>query len=218
MFTGLVQEVGSVLATAPHGSGLRLSIKAPATSQALALGDSIAVNGCCLTAVEVTATAFLCDVSHETLTNTNLQYARPGAFVNLECALKVGDKVGGHLLTGHVDCIAQVVGIKEASALERRLSVRFPAPFRPYIIPKGSVALNGVSLTVQDFSTDALHVMLVPYTWENTNFKHLRTGEFINLEVDQVAKDVYHQLKGVLEALAGSGGSITLEKLKELGF
>jgi len=218
MFTGVVQEIGSVLATAPHGKGLRLSIKAPETSQNLAQGDSIAVNGCCLTAVEVTATAFLCDVSHETLSGTNLQYSRPGAFVNLECAMKVGDKIGGHLLSGHVDCLVQVTEIKESSKSERSLSVRFPAPVRPYIVPKGSIALNGVSLTIQDCTDETVRAIIIPYTWENTSFKYVKTGDFLNLEGDQIAKDVFHQLKSILEALRGSGGSMTLDKLKELGF
>jgi riboflavin synthase len=188
LFTGIIQDVGRVQASEPRGGDLRLLITGTRLDMsALRVGDSICVQGCCLTATEVQGRTFSADISRETLELTTLGELRPGAAVNLELALRAGDALGGHLVSGHVDGVARIL---EASgdARSRRLTIGVPAPLARYLAPKGSVAVDGVSLTVNAVDATSFGVNIIPHTQTATTLGALTTGARVNLEVDQVAR------------------------------
>lgn len=188
MFTGIVQDVGRVHACEQRGGDLRLTIECPRLDMSrLALGDSICVQGCCLTATEVTGRTFAADVSRETLALTTLGALGVGAPVNLEPALRAGDALGGHLVSGHVDGVAQVLAVS-GDARSRRLTIGVPRALARYLAPKGSVAVDGVSLTVNEVAADSFGVNIIPHTQSVTTLGALAAGTRVNLEVDQVAR------------------------------
>jgi riboflavin synthase len=190
MFTGIIQDVGRVLSREARGVDTRLVIE---TSQldlsTAAIGDSISVQGTCLTATALTKSSFTADVSHETLSLTTLGELQPGAPVNLEPALRAGDRLGGHLVSGHVDGIAHVVSTaKDGDSLRVKVSV--PVELARYIARKGSVTLDGVSLTVNEVEGATFGVNLIPHTQAVTTLGRLQPGARLNLEVDQMARYV----------------------------
>jgi riboflavin synthase len=190
MFTGIIQDVGRVVSREARGVDTRLVI---ATSQldlsTAAIGDSISVQGTCLTAVALEKNSFTADVSHETLSLTTLGDLQPGDPVNLEPALRAGDRLGGHLVSGHVDGIAQVVSTaKDGDSL--RVTVSVPPELARYIARKGSVTLDGVSLTVNEVDGVTFGVNLIPHTQAVTTLGRLQPGARLNLEVDQMARYV----------------------------
>jgi riboflavin synthase len=188
MFTGIVQGVGHLRAREQRGGDQRLTFELPGIERyAVALGGSVAINGCCLTAVERDARRFGADVSLETLRLTNLGGLALGAAINYECALRAGDALGGHLMSGHVDGLAEVVSVADV-ARSLRVRLRVPAALARYIARKGSVALDGVSLTVNDVAGVEFEVNLVPHTQAATTFASLRPGQQLNLEVDVLAR------------------------------
>lgn len=186
MFTGIVAAVGTIAAARPAAGGMRLRIEAGGLDlKDVAIGDSIAVSGVCLTVVARTARSFECDVSPETLACT-AGLAR-GARVNLELALRLADRLGGHLVSGHVDGVGTVARIERAGA-NRVVAIRAPARLARYIARKGSVAVNGVSLTVNDANGAGFAVNLIPHTLAATNLGALRVRGKVNLEVDLLAR------------------------------
>ena len=192
MFTGIITAVGRVAAVSPHGEGrdvrLRLSTP-PGWLDGAVPGASIGCSGCCLTAVELDAGGFAVDASAETLSLTTLGEWRPGTPVNLERALRMGDELGGHLVAGHVDGLAAVLSrVPENGSTRWRF--RAPAALSRFIAPKGSVALDGVSLTVNEVSGDQFGVNLIPHTHAHTTFGEKRPGERVNLEIDVMARYV----------------------------
>jgi riboflavin synthase len=192
MFTGIVQARGTVARRMERGGDLQLVIDvkelaAKVDAARLALGESIAVNGACLTVIAFDGDRFTADVSLETLALTSLGECGVGARVNLEPALRASDPLGGHLVSGHVDGLAQVVGL-HADARSMRVELEVPDLLSRFIAPKGSVALDGVSLTVNSVDGRRFAVNLVPHTVANTGFGHLVVGQRLNLEVDQVAR------------------------------
>ena len=190
MFTGIVQDVGVVRALEPRGGDLRLLIEVGSLPLGgVRPGDSVAVSGVCLTVLEPGPRSFAADVSRETLALTTLGDLRPGSRVNLEPALRAGDALGGHLVSGHVDGIAEVVSL-EGDARSVRLRVRCPAGLARYVARKGSVALDGVSLTVNEVQGEEFGVNLIPHTQSVTTLGEWRAGRRINMEVDQVARYV----------------------------
>lgn len=194
MFTGIVQAVGSMERIEPVGPGARLRVHAGGLDLSdVALGDSIAVNGCCLTVVARDGTGFEMDVSRETLDCTAGFAA--GARVNLEKALRANDRLGGHLVTGHVDGIGMVRSV-EAVGDNRVLHFSMPVALSRYVARKGSVAVNGVSLTVNAVEPDVFAVNLIPHTLAATNLGELRGGERVNLEIDLIARYVERMLAG----------------------
>lgn len=195
MFTGIVAAVGRIEQVAHRGSGLRISIDAGALDLSdVAVGDSIAVNGCCLTVVALAPPRFEADVSQETLDCTT-GLGAPGE-VNLEKALRLADRLGGHLVTGHVDGVGEVVRV-EPEGESRRLVVRTPPALAKYIARKGSVAVHGVSLTVNRAAGAEFEVNLIPHTLAVTTLGHLAPGAAVNIEVDLLAR--------YAERLLGSG-------------
>jgi riboflavin synthase len=188
VFTGIVQDVG-VLASCERRSGdLRLLIAcARLDLSSVHVGDSLCVQGCCLTATEVTGNTFAADVSRETLALTTLGELVPGARLNLEPALRAGDALGGHLVSGHVDAVAQVTAVR-SDARSRRLTIEAPARLARYLAVKGSVTVDGVSLTVNSVAKATLGVNIIPHTQTATTLGDLRAGARVNLEVDLLAR------------------------------
>jgi len=206
MFTGIIEEVGAVRAAHPG----KLTISAIRVTEDTKEGDSISVNGACLTVTELSKDSFSVDVMPETLRRTNLGLLQPGDKVNLERALAVGSRLGGHFVQGHVDETGRVISITPE---EEALLVRFEAPqeIMRYIVRKGFIAVDGVSLTVVECDSSAFEVSLVAYTQQTTNLAGKRPGDMVNLEVDIIAKYV--------ERLRGEASSVvTMEFLAEHGF
>ncbi|MBV8852053.1 MAG: riboflavin synthase [Sinobacteraceae bacterium] len=188
MFTGIVQDLGRVRALEPRAGDMRMVIEfGRLSAQRFAVGDSICVQGCCLTAVEFAGNAFAADVSRETLTLTTLGDLRPGTTVNLEPSLRAGDSLGGHLVSGHIDGIAQVSSLT-TDARSTRLAITVPESLARYIARKGSVAVDGVSLTVNDVTDSEFGVNIIPHTQAVTTLGRLKIGDRVNLEIDQVAR------------------------------
>jgi riboflavin synthase len=192
MFTGIIQSVGRVAAVEPRGGDLHLVIDASdlasrIDAQRLAVGESVAVNGTCLTVLEPDGGRFGADVSRETLALTTLGELKPGDPVNLEPALRAGDPLGGHLMSGHVDGRARIVSLQR-DARSMRVVIEVPEALARYVAPKGSVGLDGISLTVNDVNGSRFGVNLIPHTVEVTTFGTLREGQWVNLEVDPMAR------------------------------
>ncbi len=185
MFTGLVELKGTLARRARRGPGFRLGIEAGLGP--LVLGESISVSGACLTVIAWDERSFEADVSLETAERTTLGALALGSSVNLERALKVGDRLGGHLVSGHVDAVAELVRITPAGEA-RRLAIAFPRELARFIAEKGSVTLDGVSLTVNAVTSDTLEVMIIPHTLAVTTLGDLAPGARINLEVDTMAR------------------------------
>ena len=193
MFTGLVQAAAEVVAIRAQPPGKLLVIRRG--SQDAAVGDSIAVSGCCLTVVEVTAETLSFEAGPETLHRTNLGRLNPGDLVNLEHALRIGDPLGGHFVTGHIDGLASVESRIDEGEWST-LAFKAPRELMGQIVSKGSVALDGVSLTVVDVAQDSFRVQLIPHTLAVTTLGRLRPGDIVNLETDLLAKHVERQLSG----------------------
>lgn len=189
MFTGLVAATGVLASRSPRGPGARLSVHARLEDEALALGESIAVDGVCLSVAAAGPEGFEADASAETLARTTLGTLPLGAPVHLERAMRAADRMGGHIVTGHVDGVGRVVdrrGVGEALWM----AVRLPSELEPFVAEKGSIAVDGVSLTVNALAGDRFEVTLVPVTLEKTKLGALAPGESVNLEVDVVARYV----------------------------
>lgn len=196
MFTGIVQDVGKVRARENRGGDVRIVIAFDRLrSGDFRIGDSICVQGCCLTATELLDGAFSADVSRETLSLTTLGDLAVGSSVNLEPSLKAGDALGGHLVSGHIDSVADVVSITE-DARSSRLRITVPSELARYIARKGSVAIDGVSLTVNEVEDATFGVNIIPHTQTITTLGKLTVGARVNLEVDQVARYVERLLEG----------------------
>jgi len=188
LFTGIVQDVGRVLGRESRGGDARLVIAVPRLDLSrVRAGDSVCVAGCCLTATEVQRQSFAADLSRETLALTTLGELGAGAPVNLEPALRAGDALGGHLVSGHIDGVAQVQAVS-GDARSRRLVIAAPAALARYLAPKGSVAVDGVSLTINTVEGASFGVNLIPHTLDSTTLGGLAPGARVNLEVDQVAR------------------------------
>ncbi len=188
MFTGIVLDVGHVLTRETRGGDLRLVIECTRLGLAgLRVGDSICVQGCCLTATQVQGRTFAADASRETLALTTLGELAVGDPVNLEPALRAGDALGGHLVSGHVDGVAQVSAVS-GDARSVRLGIDVPPALARYLAPKGSVAVDGVSLTINTVENSTFGVNIIPHTQEVTTLGRLSAGARVNLEVDQVAR------------------------------
>jgi riboflavin synthase len=190
MFTGIIRDVGVVQALEPRGGDVRIVIEfSELDVDDLRIGDSVCVQGCCLTATEIAGITFSADVSRETLSLTTLAELGPGSLVNLEPSLKAGDALGGHLVSGHVDGVAVVTEIS-GDARSTRIRISVPEALARYIARKGSVAVDGVSLTVNDVEGAVFGVNIIPHTQTVTTIGQLAVGSRVNLEIDQVARYV----------------------------
>jgi riboflavin synthase len=188
MFTGLIETVATVARLDAVESGYRLRLETPLAAE-LQLGESVAVDGVCLTVTARDAGGWEADVGPETARITTLGLLRPGHRVNLERSMRADSRFGGHLVQGHVDAAGSVAGIRPDGE-SHWIDVAFPEPLSPMFVPKGSVAVNGVSLTVATLDEARFSVMIIPFTWEHTNLGDLRPGAPVNLECDMVGKYV----------------------------
>ena len=193
MFTGLIQDLGRVAAVDATGDGVRLVVESRLTGE-LAEGDSVSVNGVCLTATAISGGRFSADVMHETLRRSSLAEAAGGARVNLELPLRASDRLGGHVVQGHVDGVGTITEVRE-EGFARVVTVQAPPELLRYVVEKGSVAIDGVSLTVAEVTDRTLSVSLVPETLERTNLGGAAPGTRVNLEVDVLAKYVEKLVK-----------------------
>jgi riboflavin synthase len=194
VFTGLVQEVGTVESLSRDGDGARLRVGTPLASS-LAQGDSVLVNGVCLTARAIDGGAFEADLSQETLARSALAALEPGERVNLELALRVGDRLGGHIVQGHVDAVGEL-SLARGEGPSRSARIEAPPELLRYVVEKGSIAVDGVSLTVTAVDEAGFSVSLIPETLERTNLGAATAGRRVNLEVDVLAKYVERLLDG----------------------
>jgi riboflavin synthase len=211
MFTGLIEAVGRVTACERRGAAVVLTIASPLPVSEIALGDSIAVNGACLTVTAKRDAALTFDVSPESLTCTTIGSLRGGQSVNLERALRLGDRMGGHIVSGHIDCIGKLIRSNETDR-NRVLEFVIPSENARYLITKGSVAINGISLTVNLVSQDRFSVNIIPLTQSATNLTALKIGDTVNIETDIIGKYVerltapWKQTAGLsMKALADNG-------------
>jgi riboflavin synthase len=194
LFTGLVESLAVVTAIVPEGPGVRLVVCDAIVSSGLKLGDSVAVNGCCLTVIEIAGDAFAFQAGSETLSRTNLGELRPGAGVNLERSLQLGDRLGGHLVTGHIDGVGTVDARNEEGDWAK-FWFRVPSELARQMASKGSVAVDGVSLTLVDVERDRFSVALIPHTLAVTTLGRRAVGDRVNIETDLLAKYVERQLR-----------------------
>jgi riboflavin synthase len=200
MFTGLVEELGKVRSLSRGAHSIRLTIAAEKVLYDVKMGDSIAVDGACLTVVDFTAGSFTVDVMPETFDRTTLSLRKSGDTVNLERTLRVGDRLGGHIVSGHVDSVADLVSVTPRDNANI-LRVQVPRNLAPFMIPQGSVAVDGVSLTIVDCGEDWFEVSLIPHTWDVTILSGKRAGDKVNVETDVLGKYIYRmaQTKSVGE-------------------
>ena len=190
MFTGIIESIGTIARIERRGGDVRLHVDAGSLGlDDVKLGDSISVSGVCLTAVEIDGAVFTVDVSTETLARTTLGALRDGDPVNLEKAMRLSDRLGGHLVAGHIDGVGRVVSI-ESDARSQRWLFELPAALARYLAPKGSICIDGVSLTVNEVDGARFGVNLIPHTIDVTTFKTRRTGDAVNIEVDLLARYV----------------------------
>ena len=187
MFTGLVKEIGTVKTVTQNTEGKEFIIHAPKLISEIQIDDSVATNGVCLTATEVKGENFKVQAVHMTLEKTNIGELRPGSKVNLELALRPMDRLGGHIVQGHVGGIGSLKKVVKRGK-NYELTISFPNELRKYFIEEGSIAIDGISLTIARLSQQELTVSIIPHTWENTTLSQKNIGESINLEVDMMAK------------------------------
>lgn len=216
MFTGIIEELGTVRSIEKRGEGVRIRIDAPLVVQGTAEGDSIAVNGVCLTAIALDHNSFAADGSRETLDRSTLGMLRAGSPVNLERAVTPTTRLGGHIVQGHVDARGTFQGATEAGG-SWTVRIGFPREIAQYLVYKGSVTVEGISLTVAALGADNFEIAVIPKTWQVTNLSSLRSGDPVNLEADVIAKYVERILTvGASNPTEPTG--ITMEKLAALGY
>ena len=205
MFTGIVQETGAFEAIESDAKSTRFVVRAKATANGLKTGGSVAVNGCCLTAVEVgsrkkTGQRIVFDLLRETWTRTNLQFLKPGSLVNLERSLRVGDRLDGHFVTGHIDGIGKIRCWEQVKN-DYLMEVAAPGDIMACMVPKGSIALDGISLTVAEIHKDRFRVWIIPHTYEVTNLREKKVGDSVNLEADLIGKYVVRLIQKSVQML-----------------
>jgi len=189
MFTGIIEELGRIRSIEKRGEDARIVIEAQLVTEDIHEGDSIAVNGVCLTALDVSRNSFAADVSRETLDRSTLGRLQPGAPVNLERSVTPATRLGGHLVQGHVDARGKFLSATDLGG-SWTVRISYPPEIARYLVFKGSVAVEGISLTIAELADDYFEVAIIPKTWEVTNFSRLLPGDDVNLEVDVIAKYV----------------------------
>ena len=194
MFTGLIEEVGSVTAVGLSKDGSQLKITAPRTAKKIRRGDSLAVNGCCLTLNSRRGDELIFDLLEETMARTNLKNLQRRQLVNLERAVMASERFGGHFLQGHIDCVSPVLAYQKTGA-DFRLEIELPEIFARYVASKGSIAVNGISLTVAEILPKSFVAWIIPHTKTHTNLDKTQTGDLMNLEFDILAKYVERMMK-----------------------
>lgn len=213
MFTGLIEEVGQVTGIVENGGNRRLTVSASHLTGELKIGNSIAVSGVCLTAVETSPHHFAADLAHETWDRTSFSRIKKGALVNLELPMRADGRLGGHLVQGHVDGTGKFLSLEKISlADDYWLHIEVPPELDRYIIFKGSLSVEGISLTIANIEDNRVTIAIIPHTLEMTNLRSLKAGDPVNLEVDMIAKYVEKMLRG------DESQALTVERLVGEGF
>lgn len=218
MFTGLIQETGEVaelqrIASEKGETVTRITVKAKQVLRELQTGDSVAVSGVCLTALEIGEQQFSADLAQETLERTSLLRLKPGSLVNLELPARAQDRMGGHVVQGHVDNTGKIVSLEKIKYRDDwRLVVEVPEALEKYVVPQGSITVEGISLTVAAIEGRRVEIAIIPHTWQATNLHALRPGDPVNIEVDVLAKYAERMAKG------RASGGLTVADLVRLGF
>jgi len=215
MFTGLVEEVGRVQEIKQQGEQRRLIVAAPGVARELKTGDSVAVSGCCLTAIELGKDTFSADLAPETWVRTSFSRISEGALVNLELPLRADGRMGGHIVQGHVDGTGKFQGLEKISGGEDFwLHIEIPKDLEKYVVFKGSIAIEGISLTVAKIEGARVTIAIIPHTSEVTNLHSLKPGDPVNLETDMIAKYVEKMMAGY----SAPGSGMNVESLMKEGF
>lgn len=218
MFTGLIQETGEIASTERvagqnRDSVTRITIKAATIPTELKTGDSVAVSGVCLTALDIGEQQFSADLAEETLKRTSLQHLKTGSIVNLELPAKAQDRMGGHVVQGHVDGVGSIVGLQKIKFRDDwRLVIELPAELSRYVVSQGSITIEGISLTVASIEGRRVEIAIIPHTWQATNLRALHNGDPVNIEVDVLAKYAEKMAHGKIS------GKLTAAELIRQGF
>ena len=219
MFTGLIQETGKIaslrkVAAQPGGAALtRITVSAESIPTELKKGDSVAVSGVCLTAVDIDKSRFAADLAEETSQRTSLGGLRPGSLVNLELPARAQDRLGGHVVQGHVDGIGKLISLEKITQGEDwRLAVQIPEDLTNYVVPQGSITIEGISLTVAKIEGSRVEIAIIPHTYQATNLNQLQAGNPVNIEVDVLAKYAEKMARGK------SAGKFSVDELMKQGF
>ncbi|HIP42607.1 MAG TPA: riboflavin synthase [Aquifex aeolicus] len=191
MFTGLIEDLGRVIDISVSSKGAKLVVETKLSD--IKIGDSVSVNGACLTVTEIRGNKYSFDVSPETLKRTNLGLLRRGDYVNLERALKIGDRLGGHIVQGHVDFTSKIKALKFFGK-HYELVIEIPNDWISYIVEKGSIAIDGISLTVNYMQNNSVYINIIPHTYEKTNLRFRRNGDLVNVETDIIGKYVINYI------------------------
>lgn len=213
MFTGIIEELGTVGQMDRRPDSIKLTIQARKVLEGTQLGDSIAVNGVCLTVTSMTDSSFTADVMHETMRRSSLSDIKSGSKVNLERAMQVGGRLGGHIVSGHIDGVGHIARIA-ADGIARVITISIPKDLEPFIVEKGSIAIDGISLTVVSVGNSQFSVSIIPHTMANTTLIDKHPGAVVNLETDVIGKYVH----SFTTAHTGKRSGITMETLLENGF
>jgi riboflavin synthase len=213
MFTGIIEELGTLDGLEPRTAGARVTIRCKKVLEDAELGSSIAVNGVCLTAAELRPDSFAADVAPETLRRSNFGELRIGSPVNLERPLSPHGRLGGHIVQGHVDATGEFSSLQDLGDGNWWLTIKIPPEIDPFLVEKGSIAIDGISLTIAALEGELVSVTVVPHTIRNTTIRTYGPGSLVNLETDIIAKHVAKLL-----GKTGRGSGLTVEKLREMGY
>ena len=214
MFTGIIEEVGRVTKIEQHGENRRITVEARSTPKELGTGNSVAVSGVCLTALDIKAGSFCADLAPETWSRTSFSRIHEGALVNLELPMKADGRFGGHVVQGHVDGVGKLIAMERIGDSENWwLHIEIPREVEKYTVFKGSISIEGISLTVAKLEKTRCTIAIIPHTVELTNLGSLKPGDPVNLEADVIAKYVEKMIEG-----RGSENSLTMEELVAKGF
>lgn len=211
MFTGIIEEIGVIKSIKSIGSGKRITIECTEILKDSKVDDSISVNGICQTIVRIDNKCFEFDSVEETLKKTTIKYWTENYKVNLERALKLSDRLGGHFVLGHVDTVGRISNIRDLAS-SKLFEISYPSEYNKYVIPKGSITINGISLTIAESNERAFEVSIIPHTINKTTLKDIKIGDFVNLEFDVIGKYIEKLLKN------NSSSNLTLDKLEEMGY
>jgi len=216
MFSGIISNVGTVNRIVRRSEGAKLTVHREEVFKEFKSGESIAVNGVCLTIRDSTENTFTVDLSTETLSRTNFNNIKEGTRVNLERSLMPSDKISGHFVSGHVDCVGDITSIEHKSG-EILFRFKHPAEYAPYIIEKGSVAIDGISLTAFSCVDDGFNVSIIPFTFSHTNLNAKKTKDAVNIECDMIGKYIYKACEAILLP-DNTNKRVSLEVLRRQGF
>jgi riboflavin synthase len=214
MFTGIIEEIGKIEKTTPIAGGLKINVKAEKVFDDIKINDSICVDGVCLTVTNLDKNSFWADAVGATLEKTSFDFIKADTYVNLERSVRFNDRMGGHLVQGHVNGIGIISEIKKLGE-NYLVKIIVPDELEKYLIKEGSIAINGISLTIADVSKNEISISIIPHTWQNTNLKYKKLNDKINVEIDILAKYVEKLLTKVNNS---SNKNITESWLKEIGY